>query len=359
MATPNGSLSTKGSFKSTWRFGDKRSWGVGHWILYLANGFPIDVSKPVPKHAKTDKIPILSQLSQNIWVALHALPVFFIHQALLHFSGGQGLHPLSVFFLYFNAFNLILIRMTHALRSLGHTWGYLDGDVHDRDGIPDEGVGKITASIFKGTGGRIAMLVLLTYDRAAGQPPLDVVSSWRWWAGVALKLGLYSVVLDFWFYWYHRLMHDVPWLWKFHRTHHLTKHPNQLMTAFADKEQEFFDLLGVPLLTYLSLWGLGLKLDFFEWWLCLQFIVFSEVTGHSGVRLHAAGISPLHPILRYFDVELVVEDHDLHHRKGWRKSHNYGKQTRLWDRVFGTCLDRIESAPDNVDWKTIAYVPFF
>jgi hypothetical protein len=34
-------------------------------------------------------------------------------------------------------------------------------------------------------------------------------------------------------------------LWKYHRTHHLTKHPNPLLTLYADTEQEFFDILGV------------------------------------------------------------------------------------------------------------------
>jgi sterol desaturase/sphingolipid hydroxylase (fatty acid hydroxylase superfamily) len=56
-------------------------------------------------------------------------------------------------------------------------------------------------------------------------------------------------------------------------------------------------------------------------------------------------------------MELCVEDHDLHHRQGWRKSHNYGKQTRVWDRLFGTCGTRIESVPDNVDYVNQAYMP--
>ncbi|RMZ86784.1 hypothetical protein DV736_g5990, partial [Chaetothyriales sp. CBS 134916] len=47
----------------------------------------------------------------------------------------------------------------------------------------------------------------------------------------------------------------------------------------------------------------------------------------------------------------VIEDHDLHHRVGWKKSHNYGKQTRLWDRLFGTCTDRIECHYSNIDWS--------
>lgn len=347
----------KDSMKSTWRTASRDTWTWSHWIFETLDGYPTALDKPVPKHPKTDKIPYLSQWSQHVWVLVHAVTPLLVHQAILTFTGRQSLHPLLMFLLYFNAFNVILIREVHTLRKMGHRWGFLDGDVHDRDGIPDASVTKVLLSALKGTGGRVALAIYFSYDRSV--QPVDALSSWQWWAWLVLEIGVYGVVLDFWFYWYHRLMHDVSFLWRFHRTHHLTKHPNPLMTAFADEEQEFFDLVGIPFLTYMSLRAMGLPLGFYEWWLCHQYIAFIEVAGHSGLRLHAAGLSTFHPILQYFNAEIVVEDHDMHHRKGWRKSHNYGKQTRLWDRVFGTCLDRVESAPDNVDYVNPAHVPLF
>lgn len=62
---------------------------------------------------------------------------------------------------------------------------------------------------------------------------------------------------------------------------------------------------------------------------------------------------------------------DLHHRNGWRKSSkyaivlslylascahdvsssSYGKQTRIWDVLFGTTRPRIEMVPENIDWS--------
>jgi sterol desaturase/sphingolipid hydroxylase (fatty acid hydroxylase superfamily) len=59
------------------------------------------------------------------------------------------------------------------------------------------------------------------------------------------------------------------------------------------------------------------------------------------------------------DCELVVEDHDLHHRQGWRTSCNYGKQTRLWDRIFGTCGKRIEAKEENVDYANAIDMPLY
>ena len=37
-----------------------------------------------------------------------------------------------------------------------------------------------------------------------------------------------------------------------------------------------------------------------------------------------------------------MEDHDLHHRFG-KSGRNYGKQTRIFDRIFGTIGERIET----------------
>jgi sterol desaturase/sphingolipid hydroxylase (fatty acid hydroxylase superfamily) len=54
---------------------------------------------------------------------------------------------------------------------------------------------------------------------------------------------------------------------------------------------------------------------------------------------------------------LIIEDHDLHHRKGYRKSSNYGKQTMLWDRLFGTKTPRLES--ENVDFDLEVHMPLF
>ena len=48
-----------------------------------------------------------------------------------------------------------------------------------------------------------------------------------------------------------------------------------------------------------------------------------------------------HELLRPFKMELCIEDHDLHHRLG-KSGMNYGKQTRIFDRIFGTISRRVE-----------------
>lgn len=346
----------KDSMKSTWRTGDRKSWNVHMWFIELVNGYHVALDMPVPVHAKDDKIPYLPQLPQHLWVLFYAFIPVALHQAWLSYTGHPGLGKIAVFALYLTAFNAVLIREVHILRRLGHKYGFLDGDVHERDDVPDVGVGKVIASVFKTTGSRMAMAIYLTYD--ANTAPAAALSDWTWWLWLTINIGLYAVVLDFWFYWYHRAMH-VSSLWQYHRTHHLTKHPNPLLTAYADHEQEFFDMVGIPFLTYLTLKAFGVPLDFYAWYICHQFIAFTEVMGHSGLRIHLTPPTTVSWLLQMFEAEIVIEDHDLHHRKGWRKSHNYGKQTRLWDRIFGTCADRIESVPANIDYVNQATIPIF
>ncbi|KAJ5547242.1 hypothetical protein N7494_004827 [Penicillium frequentans] len=160
--------------------------------------------------------------------------------------------------------------------------------------------------------------------------------------------------LNFWYYIFHRSAHESEYLWKFH---HLTKHPNTLLTAYADMVQEFFDIIATPLLAYGTMKLMGFPMGFYEWWICQACVVFTEVMGHSGLRMIRPAVSPWGWLLKLCDMQLVIEDHDLHHRKGWKNSHNYGKQTLVWDRLFNTSIPRIEGHRDNIDYVNLAEFP--
>jgi sterol desaturase/sphingolipid hydroxylase (fatty acid hydroxylase superfamily) len=68
---------------------------------------------------------------------------------------------------------------------------------------------------------------------------------------------------------------------------------------------------------------------------------YVEMLGHSGIRSHWT--HPVLWILRPIGAELTVEDHDQHHYLG-KSGVNYGKQSRFWDKMFGTIGPRIETA---------------
>jgi sterol desaturase/sphingolipid hydroxylase (fatty acid hydroxylase superfamily) len=337
------------SIKSTWRHLDRREWNAFHWFYEILGIQPTSLDKEVPVHPKTDAMPYVPEWQMHRWVLFHALIPIAIQHAY-HAYTGHNLRPLAAFLLYSVAFKFNAIRQLHDMRRMGHIVGFLDGDTHERDGVPDVGIFKVIVSLITTSTIRPMFTVFLSYRTNAA--PVD--ANWLW---LPFEIGLYGIVLDFWFYWYHRLMHDIDALWKYHRTHHLTKHPNPLLTLYADTEQEIFDIAGIPLLTHGTMKLLGLPMGFYEWWVCHQYVVFAELAGHSGLRLLANPPSTATWLLRYFKAELVIEDHDLHHRKGWKSSANYGKQTRLWDRIFNTCRERIETQPDSIDWDTPINMP--
>ncbi|KAM3435409.1 hypothetical protein MY4824_004875 [Beauveria thailandica] len=338
-----------------WQSKDPSTWNIYQKFIDAVDITPIIPGKPPPVFPKTDKMPFMAQWSQHLFIIIYAAIPLLLHQAYVSLTG-QPLSKAAVIFLYNLAYVLVAVREVRMLRRLTYKYGCLDGDVA-RDGIPNSGGGKIIGEMHKTAGFRIIMATWIAYE--PGLTPLAFFSKPDIWAPLVLKLALYGPILDFFFYTYHRACHEVPWLWKYHRTHHLNKHPTAVHSGFADDEQEVIEIVIVPFLTYATLWALGLKLNFYEWWVCFEYVTYSEIFGHSGLRIYGTVPSPITPVLSYLGMELVLEDHDLHHRRGWKKSFNYGKQTRVWDRLFGTCADRIEAKPDNVDFSKKAHMPLF
>lgn len=339
----------KDSIKSTWRQKDRSEWGVFHWFYEIFSIHPSDLNRDVPVHQKSDAVPFLNDFYQHRFILAHAFIPIALHHLYVVYTG-HNLTAWQAVLLYSAAFKIKAIRELNILRELGHKTGFLDGDVHERDGVPDTSVFKVLKSLIATSTFRPIFTIFLSYS--VSQTPSTMNFYWLF-----LEIGLYGIILDFWFYWYHRLMHDVDGLWKFHRTHHLTKHPNPLLTLYADFEQELFDIAGIPVITYFTMKFMGLPMGFYEWWVCHQYVVFAELAGHSGLRIVATPPNPFNFILRFFKAELIIEDHDLHHRKGWKSSANYGKQTRLWDRIFGTCRERVECYEKNVDWDNKISLP--
>ncbi|KAL4982716.1 hypothetical protein BDW68DRAFT_194998 [Aspergillus falconensis] len=344
------------SMTSDWHLKDKSTWNGAQRFIDYINVYPVHPDKPLPKYAKTDKMPYMSQWSQHLFIIFFAAIPMLLHQAWVSLAG-HSLGKWAAFFLYNGTYTLVAIREVRLLRRLTYKYGCLDGDVADRDGIPNTAAGKMVRSMHKTAGFRLALAVLITYNPDIS--PLAAIGNLSSWPPFLTKLSLYGVILDFWFYTYHRACHEIPSLWKYHRTHHLTKHPTAVFSAFADDEQEIIEMVIVPFLTFATLWLLGLPLSFYEWWLCLEYVTFSEILGHSGIRVHTLVPSPITWLLALCGAELAVEDHDLHHRRGWRKSFNYGKQTRVWDRLFGSSIERLEARGENVDYGRVVWMPLF
>ncbi|KAG8354383.1 hypothetical protein FVEN_g7685 [Fusarium venenatum] len=324
---------------------------ISHWILNVLDIHHVDSSCAVPVHPKSDKVPFIPQWQMQRWIIVHALSPMLLHHVYMQ-STDHSLTPIQAFFTYSLAFNLIVIRTLRVFRATGHKTGFLDGDIQNREGVSQDGAPKVVKSLATAALCRPLFTTFLSYS--PDQAPFH--SSLFW---LPLKSGIYGIILDFWYYWYHRLMHKIGFLWSFHRTHHLVKRPNPLLSLYTDAIQELFDVSIIPVLTYFTLKELGFHLSFYDWWVCQMFVTFPELAGHSGLRVYAETPNTFAFILRWFHCELIIEDHDLHHRLGYRTSGNYGKQTRLWDAAFGTLKDRMECQHENVDWSNAIEIPLF
>lgn len=346
--TPEPIRPSQGPLKSSWHVPEKKSeWGLHHWLIHLFGVDPIPQNSTAVKHDKDDPVPVWNNLQLHSWILSRVLPAIGVQYVYTQWAG-RSFHPVANA-LYWGIFiSMFGSNLFNALRKVATNVGYLQPEA-SRDGIPDVRVSQVLNSLLMTAFFRPIAATLIIYDRDA---PVTL-SPW-----LPLIVPLFSVAVDFWFYWYHRVMHESDTLWKFHRTHHLAKHPTPVLSLYADMEQEWFDVVFVPVLAYYTLRPI-VQLSYYDWILCWTYVMFIELIGHSGIR--CAGTAPAFDLLpmKRFDVDLIIEDHDNHHSRGWKKSGNYGKQTRIWDRLFGTVLPRVETLDHLVDHTDKVSLPPF
>eukprot|EP01117_Protostelium_nocturnum_P010033 TRINITY_DN3577_c0_g2_i1.p1 TRINITY_DN3577_c0_g2~~TRINITY_DN3577_c0_g2_i1.p1 ORF type:complete len:355 (+),score=114.78 TRINITY_DN3577_c0_g2_i1:119-1183(+) len=271
-----------------------------------------------------------------IWIFLHAVPALLIHRAWYYFLPEVKWHPIAAalfYEIYFYVYLLFLIKNIHWWMKY---YGVFDFHNSGRDLPRDNEVKRLAASVLLYGFARAIGLILMGGFHS-DEPPTFGLSGHISPIRTPFKVALWALALDFWFYMYHRAVHNVPILWKFHAKHHSTKHPTPLQAILADGPQEFIEIAFIPFLATLLV-----PMNSYELWFTMCTTAYVEALGHSGARAHW-GHPLLHPILDPLGLALVIEDHDLHHRMG-KSGKNYGKQSLVFDRLFGTVGERIESS---------------
>ncbi|CAF1188754.1 unnamed protein product [Rotaria sordida] len=260
--------------------------------------------------------PIHNIWLERLWLTCTISPALIIQALWYHFVPKDNYyhtwHPLFAFVFYFLAFFIFTLQLVGRAHYYMKYYGTFDEDNRPRDYVPDKLVPRFIISVLIYLLARTAGgLILGGYDR--NEPP---------------SLG-HTISC------YHRTVHTVPFLWKFHSLHHCTKHPTPIQSILAGDIQELIEIFLIPLIT-----SFVFHLTTHEFWIVQCILIYIEAGGHSGIRAYLPHVI-LYEVLQPFGMELCVEDHDIHHRYG-KSGMNYGKQTRIFDRLFGTLCERVE-----------------
>ena len=166
---------------------------------------------------------------------------------------------------------------------------------------------------------------------------------WELPVGVQALGGV--LILDVWTYWFHRMSHRIPFLWRFHQVHHSDREMDVTTASrFHVGEILISSVLriGIILLGGVQLWHVALY----------ELIMFPIVQFH-----HAnIGVGPCaDKWLRRFIVTPSM--HKVHHSdRQVETDSNYTSLLSVWDRLFGSFRIRedeenIQFGLDSVDKK--------
>ena len=154
-----------------------------------------------------------------------------------------------------------------------------------------------------------------------------------WWG-----FAIIAVADDLTQYWYHRLHHQLPWLWRFHRTHHSAPYMGM---AMASRQNIIYTIFfsQIYLTTTLVYLGLGYPVLF------VTGIKALITTGaHSSIKWD----KPFYTIKWLKPIGWVMErvistpaTHHAHHADTFddgigNYKGNFGNMFFLWDIIFGT-----------------------
>jgi sterol desaturase/sphingolipid hydroxylase (fatty acid hydroxylase superfamily) len=165
-------------------------------------------------------------------------------------------------------------------------------------------------------------LIVIPLTMAAATHALDWRPVlWSGWPGLLLDL----LLLDMWIYWWHRLNHRLPFLWRFHEVHHLDETldtTSALRFHFGEVVLSSLVRAGVIVLLAVPLTSVVV----FE-----VLLLLSTLMHHSNLKLPPR----FEKLLSFFIVTPSI--HWVHHHaiKADTDS-NYATVLSIWDRVFGS-----------------------
>lgn len=153
---------------------------------------------------------------------------------------------------------------------------------------------------------------------------------YRWAADLPLAVQIIAsfFVGEIGFYWGHRMMHMVPWLWRFHATHHEPQRMDWLINSRAHPIDIIFTrMLGLTLIVIAGFGSPGSGSGSIAPVLVLFAGTFWSFFIHSNVGWRLGWLEHVVSTPRF---------HHWHHSREDHVNHNYASILPFYDRIFGT-----------------------
>lgn len=248
------------------------------------------------------------------WVLWPAVIISFFSLASWGFSLGYNN---DLIFLAIATFNLVLMLALEQVFPLRKEWSALK----DRQAFNDIGHSLMAGVVGANIGNFLRTLLLggaaaFLADVAGGSV---WPTTWPLWGQMALAI----VLVDFVFYWQHRMFHHVPILWRLHALHHNPERMHVLKSARLHGGEIVIRFI----LIYAPLALLGAPKEVLLWYAVLDNVVGN--LAHSNLRLTFPAV--VHKLF------VTPGVHHLHHAKDHRLGNsNFSGITPIWDILFGT-----------------------
>jgi sterol desaturase/sphingolipid hydroxylase (fatty acid hydroxylase superfamily) len=143
------------------------------------------------------------------------------------------------------------------------------------------------------------------------------------------------LLFDAWTYFWHRINHRIPFLWRFHRVHHSDPHMD-VTTAnrFHIGEIAMSSILRIPPIILLGA--------------SIEQLALYEILMFAVVQFHHANISVSEKLDRVLRLFIVTPYMHKVHRSRWQPEtdSNYSSLLSIWDRLFHSF--RINEKPETI-----------
>ncbi len=152
-----------------------------------------------------------------------------------------------------------------------------------------------------------------------------------------LEIGIAVIVIDFLYYWYHRVHHNNKYLYKIHRIHHVGRYYNlslAIMLPWLGQASIYCMLI---FFVFISLTPKAILSGYFF------ILTYQFFTHMKYLKMH-----------KWFDVVFITpRTHKIHHYED-RESQmsNYGSFLSLWDKIFFTYSKREKDIDANKEGYT-------